>query len=125
MTDARETPSTMRDLQRMAYATSQSKGWYAGTPDPYDPTWLAARLALIHSEVSEALECVRDGKIATYFEVDRYGNEKPEGLGPELADVVIRVLDLAESLGIDLESEVLRKNAFNRTRKHRHGGRAL
>lgn len=49
---------------------------------------------------------------------------KPEGLGPELADVVLRSLVIAETFGIDLEAEMHEKNMFNRTRPKRHGKRA-
>ena len=88
---------------------------------PHDA--VAAKLALIHSEVSEALECVRDGHYEAYESETRPG--KPEGLPSELADIVIRVADLAGALGIDLESAIVTKMAYNATRQHRHGGRNL
>jgi NTP pyrophosphatase (non-canonical NTP hydrolase) len=108
------------------------------------------RLCLIHSEVSEAVECVRDSRFApqeVHINVpDAVSGEptavlcdetkaglfyydgkpaKPEGLQTELADVVIRVLDLAETLGIDLETAMEQKDAYNQTRPHRHGGKRL
>lgn len=115
----------IKELQERVHATAVSKGWYEGVPNAKDPTWIAARLALVHSEVSEALECARDGELERCYKTDQFGNAKPEGLAPELADVVIRVLDLAASLGIDLEEEIDIKARFNETRKHRHGGRKL
>jgi NTP pyrophosphatase (non-canonical NTP hydrolase) len=53
------------------------------------------------------------------------GEDKPIGFASELADVVIRVMDLAEAMGIDLEREILLKHEYNLTREHRHGGKAL
>lgn len=89
---------------------------------------IAAKLALIHSEVSEALECLRDGEMVTVESSVRstYGQPgKPEGFPSELADIVIRVFDLAGAMGIDMLTEIRRKIAFNSTRSHRHGGKAL
>jgi len=50
---------------------------------------------------------------------------KPEGFESELADVIIRVLDLAEALGMDMGKTMAAKMKYNETREHKHGGRAL
>lgn len=68
-------------------------------------------LALIHSEVSEALEDFREG--------DR------EHFGEELADVAIRLFDLAYGVGVDLDEEIERKTDKNRKRGYRHGGKKV
>ncbi|RLG44840.1 MAG: hypothetical protein DRN81_03510 [Thermoproteota archaeon] len=69
------------------------------------PCEIATLLCLVHSEVSEALECLRD--------------EKP--LDEELADVIIRVLHLAAILEIDIEKAIEAKMKINRKRPFRHG----
>lgn len=65
------------------------------------------KLDLIHSEVSEATEALRDGNI--------------EHVGEELADIVIRTMDLAEYLGINLEKLIEEKHKVNETRPIKHG----
>jgi NTP pyrophosphatase (non-canonical NTP hydrolase) len=74
-------------------------------------------IALLHSELSEALEAYRDNGTEDATEVC-YGNHlpKPEGVGSEFADVFIRLLDTCDIYGIDLEVEFRRKLAYNRTR---------
>lgn len=103
----------LNDLADKAHAHAVSKGFYEKPPE------VPTLLCLLHSEVSEALEAWREGHAEGYTAPDG----KPEGLPAELADVVIRVADMAGFLGIDLEAAVAEKMAFNATRPHRHGGK--
>ena len=111
------TLKTISDLVRDAHANACEKGFYEDTPSK-DFANVAAKLALVHSEISEALEELRKyhNLHATYFSGD-----KPEGFPTELADACIRIFDLCGWLGIDLESAVVRKMEFNATREHKHG----
>lgn len=71
------------------------------------------KLALIHSEISECLECYRRGEMKTYYAANNGSPSispipppacgKPEGFPVELADVVIRCADLAGALGVSLK----------------------
>jgi NTP pyrophosphatase (non-canonical NTP hydrolase) len=65
------------------------------------------KIALTHSELSEALES------------DRSGNR--EATAFELADAFIRMFDLVSSLGIDIEQAILLKMNINDKRPPKHG----
>lgn len=99
---------TLSQLQERAYAIAQSKGWWE------QPREMGTLLALIHSEVSEALEACREGNPLS---------KKISGslFEEELADIVIRVMDLAESEGVDLEKAIQEKLDYNEGRSYRHG----
>lgn len=80
------------------------------------------------AELSEALEAYRDYRLADAtagYDQETERLPKPEGVGSEMADVLIRLLDVCDIYGIDLEAEFRRKIAFNRTREYQHGGRTL
>ena len=72
-------------------------------------------IALIHSELSEALEAHRKNV--------RVSEHCPEltGVEEELADTFIRLLHLAARLDIDLGEAVQIKHQFNQGRPHKHG----
>lgn len=128
----------LNNLQHDAYVNSVNHGFWEGEFN------VGEKLALIHSEVSEALEAYRerypinrnkyefidplDGvtyildKEDTQFDKKDY---KPVGFPSELADIVIRVMDLAEHIGISLEEVIVEKMAYNKTRPIKHGGKLI
>ena len=110
---------TVAELQRESYETARAKGWHDEDETPPAPIRVIAWMGLVCSEAAEAIEDARKGRMATTIREDG----KPEGLGSELADIVIRVCDSAGALGIDMEAELRAKLAFNRTRSHKHGGK--
>ncbi len=104
-------------LARQVVAIEYDKGWR-----PNDNRFPES-LALLHSEISEALEAYRS------WAFDVPDLPKPEGVPSELADVLIRLLSTWDQylapLGFDLYDEVLAKLHYNITREYRHGGKLL
>jgi NTP pyrophosphatase (non-canonical NTP hydrolase) len=79
-------------------------------------------IALMHSELSEALEDYRGGHPPNLMWFDA---AKPCGVPSELADTIIRVLHFAGKHGIDIEAAVAAKMAYNETRPFKHGGKKI
>jgi NTP pyrophosphatase (non-canonical NTP hydrolase) len=114
-------PWLHQEMDRV-YAWCVRKGW-----EPDKARTFGDDIALLHSEVSEALEAYRMWKLDDATQPDELDSRmpKPEGVGSELADVLVRLLHTCARYGIDLHAEYERKMAYNETRAYRHGGKAL
>lgn len=117
---------TLQELQEQIGDENHERGWherwYSLFTNESEVDHIAAKLALVHSEISEALEELRNGH---HYTETYYNGDKPEGFPIELADAVIRILDLAYMLGFDLEEFIKIKLKYNATRGHKHGGKVL
>ncbi len=143
------------DVAALAHNNAVEKGFwnkYRHNSEPHSKTagrivyylnvdQVSAKLALIHSEVSEALEDVRDDNMQTRYldkvngaifdkadgiryaanKQTNFAELKPVGFASELADVVIRALETGYALGYDMQSEIEVKMRHNATRPHMHG----
>ena len=108
-------PLSIHGMAAEAHEIALEKGWWDNPRD------IPHCLALVHSEVSEALEAYRE--LGANEQYHRLTDEKPEGFVYELADILIRVGDLAIHCDLDLETAVQEKMEFNSTRGYRHGNK--
>ena len=117
----------INELAKEIHENNKIKGFYE------DKKNVGEMLCLIHSEVSEALEADRKGwdsmitSKASLFDLDdiqfklEFQSEIKSSFADELADVMIRVMDLAEYKNIDLEAHIKAKMRYNSLREYKHG----
>lgn len=85
--------------------------------------YYVAKAALIHTEISEAVEELRAGHAADHVYYSEGG--KPEGFMVEIVDAVIRCFDLADEVGVSLGALLLEKLKYNASRGRLHGGKSF
>ena len=107
---------TITELMQESYQTAKEKGWTE------DGRTVGDHIALMHSELSEALEEFRKGWLP---HISYFDGEKPVGMPIELADVMIRIAQFCQEKGVPLEQALIEKLAYNKTRSFRHGGKVI
>lgn len=109
----------IRNAQRLAHQTAVDAGWYHDpeTGEPRERNF-GEVISLMHSELSEAMEADRKG-----LKDDKLPHR--DGREVEFADCIIRILDTAEALGLDVAGALIEKNRYNAQRQdHKPESRA-
>lgn len=95
-------------MSRAVHELAKEKGFWSSTN-------FGEKCALIHSEVSETVEAKRRGN-PTSKKIPPFSHCEEE-----LADTVIRIMDLAYANDFDLAGAIIAKNEYNKGREHKHG----
>lgn len=103
----------INDLAQRIHQMARSKGWWDAERND------AEMVALMHSELSEALEAMRHD-----YPPDVHCSEFG-AVEIEMADTIIRILDYCAGRGLDIGGALMAKFAFNATRPNKHGGKAF
>jgi NTP pyrophosphatase (non-canonical NTP hydrolase) len=114
---------TINDLCKHAHEAAMTKGWYDKERE------LPELLMLTVSELSECLEADRENhwtnviirELADNFNLGRFKEYVNHSVEDELADTFIRLSDICGFYGIDIESHIRAKMAYNETRPNKHG----
>ena len=100
---------SVNELIREIHENATAHGWWEKARD------FGEICALIHSELSEALEEYRANRPAFYVEgcltltdPEDWNGEKPEGIVTELADAIIRIFDYFGHEGVTLDFDPLK-----------------
>lgn len=120
----------INELSKIVYQRNVDKGFYDKEKN------IGEMIALLHSELSEALEADRkdiyahadkeifdiiDGSPDDISFAQIFKDTIKDTFEDEIADTFIRILDISGYLGIDLENHVAAKLRYNATREHKHG----
>lgn len=98
----------IREITNLCHSLATKSGWWNDV-DINNPYIFATKLCLVHSELSEAMEGHRKNLMDDHL-------PHRSMVEVELADVLIRVFDLAGAMNLDLGGAMQEKLEYNQNR---------
>lgn len=108
---------SVQQLQIECHDIAEQQGFHS--LDPKSKQGFMMLMALVHTEVSEAVQYVKKNVVAAPTDSDL------DSIGEEFADTVIRLLDIAQMLGINMQSSIETKMEFNKARGYRYNWKSF
>lgn len=122
MAKTSKTSKRINELASEVYSLSVRKGFWI-IDEISEFAIVPVKLALIGDEVSEALKVHREEYTDSEENLNHLTVKQEEDLTEELADIIIRTLDLAGGLDLNIGESIMKKIEKNYERPHRHGKR--
>ena len=119
------TIESLNDMAERVHELAREKGFYEYVET--EGQYIERSCNKLHDDVIELHDAYRNGKLRERCDksdkMEDAGISALSCLEEELADIIIRALDISVKMGVDIGHSVIQKHLFNKTRPYQHGGK--